>query len=255
MKPTIPIMYVVTNDHCNLNCSGCDGFSPLADKIFYTSSQIENDCLELSSKVHVKSIGIMGGEPLLHRDLDRIIEIVRTCFKKSKISLLTNGILLGANNDNVFEACHQYNVRIAISKYPLNLPLHRIKEMSSIFEVPIVFYKGGTAFDVSLSLKKVSNPQKALDFCRNDPQCFCAILRDGKLYHCSKSAFIHLYNKKFDLSFPVGEGSDIYNLTGEEIVERVWTPIKLCNYCHTKIRNLKWKQSEMCKEEWLYEGK
>jgi len=89
-------------DHCNLNCASCSHFSPIADEHFLDVDTYKKDCArfaELAGK-YVRRIHLMGGEPLLHKNIVDIIEITRSNFKKSIIIIVTNGILLDRMGGN-----------------------------------------------------------------------------------------------------------------------------------------------------------
>ena len=64
-------------DHCNLNCKGCGHFSPLASKSFLDLETFENDLRRLNELLdgEIYCFEIMGGEALLHPQLEKFIEI------------------------------------------------------------------------------------------------------------------------------------------------------------------------------------
>ena len=83
-------------DHCNLNCAGCSHFSPLASEWYESLEDFRKDFTELANKTNtqVKTIRIMGGEPLLHPQVTDFLITARQLFPTSEIQLVTNGILL-----------------------------------------------------------------------------------------------------------------------------------------------------------------
>ena len=81
-------------DRCNLNCAGCNDFSPLVspDDKGKSIEQITADFMLLSKiKNEFYILNIMGGEPTLHPELSKILRIARQIFPDNKIRLLTNG--------------------------------------------------------------------------------------------------------------------------------------------------------------------
>ena len=64
-----PVVY-----HCHLNCAGCDHFSPLAEKYFMPTEVFEKDILRLKelTKGNMDAITLLGGEPLLHPDIETV---------------------------------------------------------------------------------------------------------------------------------------------------------------------------------------
>ena len=68
--------------HCNLNCRGCDQCAPIADEEYVDLKQFENDLIKIKNHFHkIYSFAIMGGEPLLHPELNKILKIARKTLK------------------------------------------------------------------------------------------------------------------------------------------------------------------------------
>ena len=67
-------------EHCNLNCCGCNHYSPIAKSSFCDLSVLKHSLDKLKSgKVlkMFKSIDLIGGEPLLNPDIVEVFKIVR----------------------------------------------------------------------------------------------------------------------------------------------------------------------------------
>ena len=81
-------------DNCNLNCAYCDHFAPLAPKYQVPVEDFERDLSTLADIKGVKEklteFMLVGGEPLLHDNIEQLIEITRKYFKKAHIELITN---------------------------------------------------------------------------------------------------------------------------------------------------------------------
>ncbi|MDR0858670.1 MAG: hypothetical protein LBN97_06550, partial [Oscillospiraceae bacterium] len=58
-------------DHCNLNCQMCDHFSQLAPPFFLSADEFRRDMTRLAelSSNSVAAIKLIGGEPLLHKEV------------------------------------------------------------------------------------------------------------------------------------------------------------------------------------------
>jgi molybdenum cofactor biosynthesis enzyme MoaA len=77
-------------EHCNLNCIGCNHFSPLADKLFLPPEAFEKDCARLAKITDkLTVIKLLGGEPLLHPNIISFLETARKYFKSTVIQLTT----------------------------------------------------------------------------------------------------------------------------------------------------------------------
>ena len=98
LTPQRRLSYFILNilDHCNLGCAGCDHFAPLAERRCVPVEDIARDLARIAEILRgdVASIGVMGGEPLLHPRLEEILARTRRFLPETDIMLVTNGILL-----------------------------------------------------------------------------------------------------------------------------------------------------------------
>ena len=101
-------------EHCNLACRSCSHLSPVVRPALVDNEQLERDLHILAKHYHVGQVRLLGGEPLLHRDLRSVIDIVRASGVTDRISITTNGVLLDRAPDTVWEAVDD----IWISEYP-----------------------------------------------------------------------------------------------------------------------------------------
>lgn len=75
---------------CNLACPGC-GKIDYEDSILNKRLSVE-ECLDAVDECGAPVVSIPGGEPLLHKDMDRIVEGIVA--RKKFVYLCTNGLLL-----------------------------------------------------------------------------------------------------------------------------------------------------------------
>src|SRR5262245_25034557 len=101
-------------DHCNLRCWGCCSLSPYLPKWRITSADLERD-LRLARRVFAPQIfKLVGGEPLLHPDIDACLDIARQSGIAPVVSVTTNGFLL----PRVSERFWQLTQALTVSLYP-----------------------------------------------------------------------------------------------------------------------------------------
>jgi MoaA/NifB/PqqE/SkfB family radical SAM enzyme len=244
-------------DHCNLNCKGCDHFSPLADKKYLELSVFERDCKRIFelTKGHIESLGLLGGEPLLHTDIRSFFTVSRKYFKKCKITVTTNGTLLLKQDEDFWISCSENNISIQISLYPLALDIEEIKRKGnkynvniSIPEAPKTMWK--FPFDIE------GNQDKEDSFKKCFRSNVCIFLDEGKLYTCPMIPNIKHFNKYFDKNLEICEKDyiDIYRARNiSEILSFLHKPVPFCRYC--KINNaeygLAWDRSRKEITEWV----
>lgn len=116
--------------HCNLNCKSCTHFSPIASKEYLSVKEFEQDLRQLSAILgkRIKCINLLGGEPLLHKEVTLFMKIARKYFGKAKIVLLTNGILLLEQKANFWNTAREQNIVVEVTKYPIDLDYKKIQE-------------------------------------------------------------------------------------------------------------------------------
>ncbi len=116
-------------EHCNLNCAGCTHFCPLAEEAYLDIETFSKDLNRLADLTNrqVGKIRLMGGEPLLHPELNKFMEKARGFFPNTKISVVTNGILLNKQSQKFWDCCRENDILITISGYPIKLDYDFIK--------------------------------------------------------------------------------------------------------------------------------
>ncbi len=262
--PCLEYMILNILDHCNLRCKGCDHFACVADPYCVPFETIHRDLDRLSELFHgdyIMQIGVMGGEPLLHPDLTRILKDVREHFPYTVIRLTTNGLLLLNQKDEFWQVCRENNVIIVNTKYPINLKFDEMREKAANESVKFQFYEGTgdhlvkKSFKKAVNLKGDSNPVESFIHCNlaNNKN----FLMEGKLYSCPFSCQSYrIFNKKFaqHLRMTDGDFLDIYKAQNmQEILNFAARPKYYCRYCKGVSPLFDWEQSkkEMC--EWVDE--
>ena len=93
-----PITYlrISVTDRCNLRCVYCmpeEGL-PWIDKREILSYEEIAEIVRAAAKVGVRSIRLTGGEPLIRKDLHRLVALIAAIPGIEEIALSTNGLLL-----------------------------------------------------------------------------------------------------------------------------------------------------------------
>lgn len=245
--------------HCNLNCKCCSQFSGIADEEYINPEVMEMDFKRLGELFGgtCKRIYLIGGEPLLHPQLEDCIKIARKYFPIGRISIFTNGLLLLKKDGRFWRACRENRISIIVTKYPIQLDYDKIMEKARQEQIEFEY------FTTSQDFKFMTNLGLDIDGAQ-DIQCSfyncveannCIKLKDGKLYTCTRPAAIYKFNKYFALDLQVSEEDyiDIYKARNkEEILEKMTRPIPFCRYCKVldERKAMLWGQTEGKLEEW-----
>ena len=219
-------------DHCNLKCAGCSHFSGLAPEWFEDIEDFIRDFTQLQKITdgQVRTIRLMGGEPLLHPEVEKFLVEARKLFPKSEIQLVTNGLLLKKRKEELLDTINDNNIRVCVSNYGL-LDLRELLKGIKSIRVD----EKGQMYNISLDLEG-GRPQ--FDSFR---QCDLHIHRwyyfqGGRFYPCCIASNIWIFNKTFNTNLPTMEGYSVYEHTEDEIKNCLNQSIDLCAFCDTARR-------------------
>ena len=251
-KQELKYIEVITNDHCNLKCRACSHFANLAKPHIISLKQYESDLKEITKKFLIKQIRIMGGEPLLHPQINNIMQITRHYIKTTEIDLVTNGILLSEQDETFWNTVINCQIKLDISQYPINNePYEKTYEILRKYGLDYYATKRNyfSGFFNPLGNYDINKTFKNCSITKN------ILLREGKIYHCSIAPYIRCYNEFFNTNLEIEEGLDIYKNNATEIIKYLSKPIESCKYCTfskenctVKINN--WELSKQEPDEW-----
>ncbi len=108
-SPYQSLLLELTSD-CNKNCSFCYQKKRVVDRK-YINDTFFNQCIELISTNHINQVIFSGGEPLMHKDILKYIDILNNI--KVKVLIITNGLLL--NDLLLAELEKRKNVTVKVS--------------------------------------------------------------------------------------------------------------------------------------------
>ena len=101
----INYLRVSVTDRCNLRCRYCmpDGISCVPMREILTYEEIVFVCRQAAS-LGIDRIRLTGGEPLVRKDCAALVSMLREIPGISRITMTTNGVLLGEHLDELLEA-------------------------------------------------------------------------------------------------------------------------------------------------------
>lgn len=224
-------------DDCNLKCKHCSHFSPLCKPYKYNKYEILRDLermAQLTDTHPLDDIAIIGGEPLLNKEITFYMEKTRKLFPTTSITIITNALLLPKMKKDFFKCAFKNKITIVMSKYfedSFYEPIIKILDSYSINWRFTPDRFGGMNF---VSCKLCKNPkytkEEAWDLCPTKNSCI--LLREGRVYSCPSIPFRSQVIQHFKENIPVfNEGIDIYMNTYEEIIEQLQQPKESCRYC------------------------
>jgi len=182
---------LIAVDHCNITCGGCNHASPAMPAWFADPDAVYRDFSVLAKVYRPTFLKVLGGEPLMHKNLALLLDAVRAAGMAGKLMLVTNGVLLHRAPDAVWEAVDE----IEISVYPgvqglednIRLARERMKAMGKRLSV----YHYGQ-FRATFSLKGTADQalvRKVYASCKIANFWGCHGVRDGYFYKCPQSMY------------------------------------------------------------------
>ena len=253
-------------DHCNLNCQCCNHFSPIASETFVNLDILEKD-LERINELYGKSVGhvmLLGGEPLLHPQINEVLKITRKFLPNAKLNLATNGLLLPKMDDEFWRLMKEFDISLDATVYPIKFSYDEWEEKAKNYGVKTNFSHTSlsgraeeikTTYLMPIKDKATFNPYQTYAKCAHANTC--VVLREGRMYTCSFAANVHHYNSYFNKNIPESEevSIDIYENGRKEIDEFLKLPNKMCAHCDIDgyIYDMPWGVSK--KDVWEWMGK
>jgi hypothetical protein len=159
-----------------------------------TAEQAKTDLTNWKPYINPIRLQVLGGEPLLHKEIKDIIRIAREIYPDTDLRMYTNGLLLKRHKD-IKETLKKYNCMMVISVHSVDERYKKIL-LENLYE----FLDGDVKIEKTsksvVSFGKVfrkqgikpynSDYKKAHEVCR---WTHCTQLYQGKLWKCTQTAF------------------------------------------------------------------
>ncbi len=213
MNPEILDLHITHN--CNLTCESCSDFTNNSLSKMLSLEEAKNWMSLWNQRITPKNFLILGGEPTLHKDLEKFLYLSRKMWPKSNLILITNGFFLHLH-ENLWKTLKNTNTILSISlhdnskeymqKITQNLILAEkwnkdheiIVTCNKEYEKWSTIYKG---YGANILPFEDNDPQSSWNSCYMDGKCFQ--LHEGKIWKCPPIAYLPLQKEKYkDLLSP-----------------------------------------------------
>ena len=178
-------------DHCNLKCWGCCSLSPISQKHSVSPHQITRD-LELTKPlIAPKRLKLVGGEPLLHKEIIECLIAAKAVDIAPSLSVTTNGFLL----NRVAEKFWTLVDHITVSLYPdpvlPETTIQFINEKAEEYNVEVNW----KTQDEFVNMDRDSPDHEGLETKDIYAECWlrrrCHLIANGKFYTCTRPSHFH----------------------------------------------------------------
>ena len=253
-------------EHCNLNCKCCSTYAPLAEKEFTDIEVFKADLTRLRELIGDKllNLHLLGGEPLLHPDVEQFIVAARAIFPETFIDVVSNGLLVKKMPDSFWNTMKEQDVVLQFSAYPVNLDYVELIEYAKSKGVRAFCFTGEGKIDTFY--RKGLDPFGQRIMYTNHMLCphgDNTQMRQGKLYRCPSAAYVRNLNRKMKEDDPTRpdetfklhpmDSLDVYKAqSADEVFEFLSNATPFCRYCVcTNIVDVPWEQSKRDIREWV----
>lgn len=196
---------------CNFSCEGCCHFNNYGYKEIISIDTLEKWFSLWNKRIAPQRLAVLGGEPLLNKDIIGIIELGRNMWDRQHgtyYEIVTNGFLLHRFPD-LPRTLEKTNCLLRISvhgsseKYmkKFNLIRDLVKEWQKEYKFEVVYDPDDLWFKPYLGHGENSlpyeenNPEKSWEHCITGQECFNLV--DGNIFKCSLLAYLPLMKKVF----------------------------------------------------------
>lgn len=178
---------------CTLNCANCNMFIPYYNKSFdYDFETLKKNIDLFFERIdYVAYFGLIGGEPVLHKELKDIIIYLQENYKDKfgKISYASNGTVIPS--DALLEIMKQYDIHVVVSDYSKAIDYHgtlqkleeKYKEYGINYDIKPSLIWCDFGFPNRPYIRSGEELKEHLDSCRPEWNG----LNDGKFYYCNIS--------------------------------------------------------------------
>jgi len=247
-------------DHCNLNCKSCGHYCNIAPEWHATQEGFKSDIRAMASLFgSIEQIIIMGGEPLLHPQIEQFFEIARETLPDTRIYLMTNAILLPRMEPKFWEEAAKHDIIIQCDDYPIKLEKEKIAELANRYGVTYEWTPFRKQFfRAPLDADCSNDPYQSLVSCQGYSNC--PIVREGKLYHCAPIAYSDILRSHFDLDAFKTTDRDYFSLPDVpatwaqswQALDFLLSPPPWCGHCDfDRFEYFDWDTSKRQLDEWV----
>lgn len=176
---------------CSLKCEKCVFFTPYwRDKLDMDVHKVMSDVDSYFSCVdYVFDMQIVGGEPLLHRQLSQILEYIGSKYRKQIgfLGIITNGTIIP--NKEVLDVLKKYDIWVSISDYTEEVKydgkIDAVCDALKAAEVLFIRNRNIKWFDFGFPKPTVCYDGEKAEAHMKECNTVCHTLSDGKFYYCA----------------------------------------------------------------------
>jgi organic radical activating enzyme len=234
-RTSLSVEYSLT-EHCNIRCHACTHASPMLPEKFADPAAFVRDFEALAAVFHSSELRIVGGEPLLHPELLRILAEARRIGIADSIVVYTNGVLLHRVPEQFWRLIDE----LRVSVYPgvrRRLDDEACARLCDLHGVRLHFERYQT-FDQTLIGKRIDDRRLVEAIYRScHTATECHTVHEGRFYKCPMAPIMGswLALRKIAFENAASDGVALHgNPTLRSDLDRYLgdpAPLAACSYC------------------------
>lgn len=251
------IEYCIT-DVCNRSCAACSHLAPLAkNPNFVDTSEFERVTRAVQRCIpDAHTFWLTGGEPTLHPEFMRLLEIARAIYLGAYVGIYSNGSTLPRYESDVrfWDFVRENGIVWAITPYDGDRGYFEDLFARHDCGDNLTFVQSGKVF-FNLTCYSENQPVTKEKYAKCGWERSKINIRGGKIYNCPSAEFADLFAEYFGIPLSAGEDDSLTvddELTKEKI-ERFRGPTPFCSRCDPTRRYKKILRNEPSKrrpQEW-----
>lgn len=236
--------------HCNLNCKGCSHFSPLVkEPLFATPQMVRRDMMRLKQlEIGIARISMLGGEPLLNKDLGEILRIIREYYPYAFLNIYSNGILVTKMSDELLNAIRETGTMMILTHYPISETMY--ENAIEFLKNKSVKWKINTGKNRQFFFKRfhIGDDTDVKMKYENCTSRRCTTMFDGKIATCYVPSTVSYFDAKFGTDYENSKDLwDVFkeDVTGNDLMKFLEKPNSICARCNSCSGIFTWEASGM----------
>ena len=202
--------------NCNLTCQGCMHFTNHGHNWFVNIQELKTWYSQWNNRISPKSMAILGGEPLLHKNLIEIIYLTKEMWQQpenSYFEVVTNALLLNEKtHKDLPKALEETNCVLSISVHStpkniqyankLNKSFEILNKWSKSYNIKInvndmynEWFKAYKGYGINFEPYEDNDPEESWKYCRSGQKCFQ--LYQENIYKCCMTAYLQIQKEKY----------------------------------------------------------
>ena len=212
---------LVITEKCSLNCKRCIELMPYyREPKDYMIEELKKPLLRFIDCINrLDELQVVGGEPLINKELYKYLELVRDCEKIKKITIVSNATIIP--DEKNIKAMKHKKIKLILDDYGhLSRNIKEIALKAHEEGIEYSIQKPEIWQDCGDLIKKDYTEEKVKSIFKDCSQRYCLNFLKGKLYRCPYSA--HSINLKAspDIEEDYVDFND-ESLTDDEIKNKV----------------------------------